>query len=1391
LNFINNHAMKTLIQTLCAFFLILAISFNLSAQEIQIDVTFTSDTLIYPFEGIDKISELSMEGSATLNNDTSLVRVILQDETGFQYMVFETYPLISITKLVSIKKYCDETCALKQIHPISLIIQLIDAELTLESLIYDDQEKQDAEQLRYEAKRAKDAEKIETMNKQICFYRMNWVSDDNSLVEKYYEQKKHIFGDGYNLVGFDYYKDGVFEFLSHREYPHVDPDLVRHFDWRERHGANDSTSKYWDGDTLGTGWLTSVKDQGDHENCWAFSAVGQLEAIANLFANDTLDFDQSEREMVFCVEGNCNGGNPVYALNYFSTYGVIPETCFPYEFIDCENDECPQKCAPPNINLTIDDYEIVDESNYDSIRLALINYGPLSIGYTIEKSRSDGHSVVLCGYNFNSYDSTCTWIIKNSWGVEDDWGVNGFCNLKVDHLRYGTVGAVKTPVYANDTALSVNCLDNDGDSLCFWGIGERPSNCPCHCDTIIEDCDDNNPYVGGYDENYYCSCIFEMDEIPHYISADTTWSDSTYVNYQVIIDSGVCLTISSYVAFAPEAGILVRQGGKLILDSAYLTKVCPELWQGIDVLGIDTIQALDEYFGKVVVRNNSIIEFAEIGIANHCRTCGYQDMQCGGMISAENSIFRDNERDIQLKPFNTYWFNHDLPYACVISDCQFVTTDNLYPDHIPITHIDIKDIYGVMIYGCRFENQSDTAKWFPIRGTGISSIDSYFMINRYCLTGGISPCEGYDTCKFSHLEYGIKAMNSKSKRTLNIQALQFDTNLVAISLSGLQNASVLSNEFKLPKKISGVQSDRFVGALFMEGCTGYHVEANSIVGETHQMANPSPANGIGVKNSGLDDNEIYNNTFQKMNTGIISIGQNRGKETGLCLKCNDMYGNNNDFVVISDTTLPFGSYQGIYHYQGDPVDSTSYDAPAGNRFTTGMGIADSSSIKNYNYYNSAEDILYTHHSPGDFQVRPMENHYTSSTIDLKGWQNLTYDKERACPSGLGGGGLKSYSSPRSVINEADIRLAILGTLLEELVDAGNTEALNLEVMTSMPDDGLEVRQELLSSSPYLSDTVMKQAIYKEEVLPNAMIRDILQANPQSAKSVEILNTLDSRYDPMPDYMMAQIMEGKKYLGAKEILEAKIQSWEQIRTKAKADLMREFLLDTNMIDPLDSVIAFLENESDLDSRYDLALTQWDNTDKEGAWTTLNFIPSQFNLSEDQCIDHDNYMDYFGILQTLADSTWQADQLDSVSVSLLFYLKELGNPKIAALARGMLVKGGFYKYIETINFPDLLKSSQVNSDPYKENHIVNNEEKLWLFPNPAGDYVIAYYDLDSKYKTGEIQLIDLNGRLLNTYLIKNGKDQIVIDLKAYPIGLYIISLNSRNQVYESKKISKGGK
>jgi hypothetical protein len=88
----------------------------MQAQTIQIDSTFTTDGEIFPFGSNDTIYGLSISGHVALSSDTSLVRVILTDNSGNEWMVYEAYPMIVEGSPTILTNECDETCYLTGIH---------------------------------------------------------------------------------------------------------------------------------------------------------------------------------------------------------------------------------------------------------------------------------------------------------------------------------------------------------------------------------------------------------------------------------------------------------------------------------------------------------------------------------------------------------------------------------------------------------------------------------------------------------------------------------------------------------------------------------------------------------------------------------------------------------------------------------------------------------------------------------------------------------------------------------------------------------------------------------------------------------------------------------------------------------------------------------------------------------------------------------------------------------------------------------------------------------------------------------------------------------------------------------------------------------------------------
>jgi|GEM_PF-3006820 len=196
-----------------------------------------------------------------------------------------------------------------------------------------------------------------------------------------------------------------------------------------------------------TNWMTPVKNQGMCGSCWAFSALGVVEAVINIQSNDSdRDIDLSEQHLVSdcCSAGSCRGGWPDEALKYIRDTGVPDESCSPYAGGDCACTPCSDWAEDP---WKVVDYEYVS-STTDSFKYALQTYGPLSVvlsapddwfyysGGVYEPvwSDSDGvgwanHAVILVGWN----DSEGCWIIKNSWGT--GWGEQGYARVLYGDLE--------------------------------------------------------------------------------------------------------------------------------------------------------------------------------------------------------------------------------------------------------------------------------------------------------------------------------------------------------------------------------------------------------------------------------------------------------------------------------------------------------------------------------------------------------------------------------------------------------------------------------------------------------------------------------------------------------------------------------------------------------------------------------------------------------------------------------------------------------------------------------------------------------------------------------------------------------------------------------------------
>ena len=144
----------------------------------------------------------------------------------------------------------------------------------------------------------------------------------------------------------------------------------------------------------------------------------------------------------------------------------------------------------------------------------------------------------------------------------------------------------------------------------------------------------------------------------------------------LFVNSTQTLVITDTLHCTDSARIIVRPGGKLIVDGGTLTNACTgEMWQGIFVEGNRNLHQTEANQGTVVLRNGAVIENAICGIRTGAP--GDSTITTGGIIYASNTTFRNNRRAVAFFPYadtisGTIIRNNFSGF----SNCTFTIDDN-------------------------------------------------------------------------------------------------------------------------------------------------------------------------------------------------------------------------------------------------------------------------------------------------------------------------------------------------------------------------------------------------------------------------------------------------------------------------------------------------------------------------------------------------------------------------------------------------------------------------------------------------------------------------------------------------------------------------------------------
>lgn len=561
---------------------------------------------------------LAVSGNITLTSSQSFIRIILVDNQGVEYLVYEINDLLTDTNQFSIIDIGRETLWSEAIIPTRLVVRLNDATLTLTSINKGTNilpESMPA--LKKSRTEAQNDTIINTLNRQLVARDIPWRAGLTEIATQTYNVRRAILGDNspfHNLEYFvgGYYVDPAFDPANS---PAIEDAYVPEFDWRNRHGRN---------------WITPIKRQ-QKNDCWAFAAIATGESYINLYFNKLLNIDLSEQQME-AVDGSSfeNGGLINEAMQYMTEENLVTENCYPYGYISYL-DTLPtgeihrewekiftERCENPDTTFKFDNTHTIGNLNKITKSKQLILNAPFAmdvygmwhvmscIGYKtieagdtihIDSDITSYHTPPIIISETSPYLGQNAWLLKNSyawyistagnWSIIYDHGIR-YMIIDESHIlsrsSYFT-GKVFSNIFTDD---DVVIEDRDGDGYYFWGIGEKPAHCPAWVPDI-PDGNDADPRYGPMDEFGYLQEIGPDNCAPTIITKDTTWSTPQLIQGNLRIRAGVTLTVKNHLTIHKDAQIIV-EGGRLIVDGGTIHNGC----------------ILNQ--GSIILRNNGIVE---------------------------------------------------------------------------------------------------------------------------------------------------------------------------------------------------------------------------------------------------------------------------------------------------------------------------------------------------------------------------------------------------------------------------------------------------------------------------------------------------------------------------------------------------------------------------------------------------------------------------------------------------------------------------------------------------------------------------------------------------------------------------------------------------------------
>jgi hypothetical protein len=238
-----------------------------------------------------------------------------------------------------------------------------------------------------------------------------------------------------------------------------------------------------------------------------------------------------------------------------------------------------------------------------------------------------------------------------------------------------------------------------------------------------------------------------------------------------------------------------------------------------------------------------------------------------------------------------------------------------------------------------------------------------------------------------------------------------------------------------------------------------------------------------------------------------------------------------------------------------------------------------------------------------------------------------------------------------------------------------------------------------------------------------------------------------------------------------------------------NLLKQCYLSDTTETGMQQYLSLLNNESDIESKYELVFAKISNQDYEGALSSLATIEGMID-AEKQPEETDRLAKMNHIIPVLnsvesGNKTWET--IEQSEKDYLIELSENDRSIVGSIATAarMQFEPNFV-YEEPIYMPGEIPLKMAK--PKKLNNSIINESTLKISPNPAVDYIEVSYDITGVINGLKMLITDAMGKTVLEKELTAAKDQQIIVVKDFAKGNYICTIYNNGKPNQNTKFIK---